>query len=370
LLLLCRRSITAQDILAIQDLLRSGLDWELILATSDSEGVYPLVYDNLRNLGFDYVPAQVREQLTAWYRVNAFRSQAMVEELHKALSALAHADIPAIPLKGMALAQLLYGDVSMRASSDLDILVPRDLAKRGLQVLRDIGYEPRFPRFERESIQRYIESALMRETPVAQWVVELHWAVLWDSSADKLALDDLWRESVPDTFFGARGMRMSPEWEFLLLAVHAARSHWQGMKWLADIHDMCTLLKLDWQRIQQKASAFGWTTLVRGTLAACNTLFGTTAPPELALAGTTPLWLKLFPAKPSEFSRNFLPLHWVEGNSAKLRYLARVLLVQTPAEWELIYLPRYARLFYTPLRLARLAAKWTPRVVRRAAGHE
>lgn len=369
LLLLSRRSLTPQDTLGIQRLLHSPLDWDYTLSQSWGQEVYPLVYDNLRKFGFDHVPQQAQEQLTSWYKLNAFRNQHMVEELCSLLTALDSAGIPAIPLKGVALAQSLYGDISLRLSRDLDILVPPHLAKSGLHVLTDMGYTQHLPGFEREALRIYIESSLTRNTPVGEWLVELHWAVLWNSKTDKRALEDLWRESSRHVFFGAKGLRMSPEWEFLLLAIHAARSSWQGIKWLADIHDMCSLRKIDWPRVLQKAEIFGWTNLVQVTVTACNTLFGTPAPPELFRGGRPP-WLKLFPSSHNEISRGLLPLYWLEGNSAKLRYAARALFVQTPAEWNCIYLPRCARFLYTPLRLARLAAKWTPRTIRLATSRQ
>jgi hypothetical protein len=370
LLLLSHRCISPQGVLTIRRLMDAPLDWEYIIATSRAHEVYPLVYDNLKKFGLDRVPAHAQEGLIRLHKINAFRNQHMVEELKLVLGALAHAGIPAIPLKGLVLANSLYGDINLRSSVDIDILVPPQFAHRGMRELCAIGYTPWFPRFERESVNKYIESQLTRRTPIGDCVADLHWAVLWDSRRDKRALDNLWQESFTDDIFGVKGVRMSPEWEFLVLVVHAARSHWRGIKWLSDIHDMCSLSSMDWQRILEKAETFGWTNLVHATLSASNSLFGTPAPPGITFKGSLPPWMKLFPEKPTEVSRHLLPLHWLDSHSAKLSYLARVFLVHTPAEWDLMYLPRYARFLYTPLRLARLAGKWTPRIIRLATSKQ
>jgi hypothetical protein len=70
----------------------------------------------------------------------------MTEELVRVLKFFAEAGIPAIPLKGPALAQALHGDSSLRTYVDLDILVPRSMVGRAFDLLRPGGYESEFTR--------------------------------------------------------------------------------------------------------------------------------------------------------------------------------------------------------------------------------
>ena len=52
--------------------------------------------------------------------------------------------IPVIPWKGPMLAELLYGDKTLRPCADIDLLVPPALAWRALQTLVRAGYSPGF----------------------------------------------------------------------------------------------------------------------------------------------------------------------------------------------------------------------------------
>ncbi len=61
------------------------------------------------------------------------------------LKLFGEAGIPAIPLKGVALSQALYGDTSLRVCGDLDILVPRGLVAQSFQVLLRNRYEAELP---------------------------------------------------------------------------------------------------------------------------------------------------------------------------------------------------------------------------------
>ena len=92
-------------------------------------------------------------------------------------------------------------------------------------------------------------------------------------------LDDLWAEARPQVFWGVEAWTLSPEWELLYLAVHAARHRWQGLKWLVDIHEVCTRAKFDWDTVTDKAHRFGLERALEVSLSVCRALFGTPSPP-------------------------------------------------------------------------------------------
>ena len=79
-----------------------------------SHQVYPLVYRNLSDLGFSGVPEAVQSGLKSLYLANALRNQLLAEELARVLRLLGDAGIPVIPLKGVPLAQSLFGDPAAR----------------------------------------------------------------------------------------------------------------------------------------------------------------------------------------------------------------------------------------------------------------
>jgi hypothetical protein len=301
------------------------------------------------------------ERLRGLSKINAFRNTLLVEELARVLKLFAEAGIPAIPLKGPALAQALYGDPSLRTCVDLDILVPRSMVRRAFDLLCADGYESEFaPGFFSDLLLRHdIEYALRRDDRGFEYMVELHWGVLWGGKLEESVTDQLWADAYPTTAFGSPAYALSAEWLILVLAAHAARHQWHGLKWLIDLHELYSAPKFDWAKLQQKARQLGWEELLRISFLACHSLFQTPIP-EKYLVGELPSWVKLFPeSAPANLSGAFFATRFLTRTSDKLRYIARVLLVPTLAEWRLIALPSFLSPLYYPLRPLRLMCKWS-----------
>jgi hypothetical protein len=300
------------------------------------------------------------EQLRSLAKINAFRNMLLVEELVRLLNLLSDAGIPAISLKGPALAQELYGDPSLRCCVDLDILVPRSLVGRAVNLLRADEYKGEFgPGFFADLLLRHdIEYALRRDARGFEFMVELHWGVLWGGKAEESVTDQLWADAYPTTVFGAPAYALSAEWQVLFLAAHAARHQWQGLKWLVDLHELYAAPKFDWDKLDKKAKLLGWQEILRISFLACQKLFETPIP-EKYLAGELPAWVKLFPDyAPAPLNGAFFATHLMRQPLDKLRYAARVLLVPTLAELRLVALPSFLAFLYYPLRPLRLGWKW------------
>ena len=372
-LLLARGKIEASDEALARRLLATPLRWELIVRMAGAEAIYPLMYTNLRKLGFGGVPTEIRTSLGSLYRTNALRNTLMARELESVLSLLSDAGVPAIPLKGLPLAEALYGDRSLRVCVDMDILIPFGKAVETLRRLRERGYESEAAEefFENLLLTQDIEYQLSRPDRVFVHSLELHWALLWGPRWDERAVEDLWVSAKPMSYLGAQAYGLSREWEFLYLCAHAARHRWRGLKWLVDIHELCSSTEVDWAAAKAKATAFGWAGLVEMSLAVCHSLFGTQIPTPFALR-SVPSWLHVFPTPPGRSSAVTDALVFarlLDQPSRKLKYLVGVGFVPTLAERRLIRLPRWLSPLYYLIRPLRLAVRWTWRVlsIRRAA---
>jgi hypothetical protein len=353
-------------------LLAEPIDWDVILERVTSEEVYPLFYRNLREIvsreqGAGSQTSEVRgqrsvlNQLASLAKINAFRNTLLTEELVRVLKLLAEAGIPTIPLKGVTLADSLYGDPALRVCVDLDILVPRSMVGRAFDLLRTDGYASEFgPGFIADLLLRHdIEYALRRQERGFEFMVELHWGVMWGGNLEASVTDRLWADASPATVFGAPAYALSPEWQILFLAAHAARHQWQGLKWLVDLHELFSSPDIDWEKLSKKAKQLGWEEVLRISLDACHALFDTPVPANLSF-GELPPWVKLFPASaPANLSGAFFATRFLKRPIDKLRYVARVFLVPTLAEWRLIALPSFLGFLYYPLRPLRLLCKWS-----------
>lgn len=358
-LLLARGQVTLPANSRIQELLATPLRWPPVLESARSQQVFPLLYRNLCQGGFSGVPEPVQSELKGAYLANALRNQLLAEELARLLSLLGEAGIRAIPLKGVALAQSLFGDVGARVCSDIDILVPAEEAVPARRIIIANGYSSRFTEkfFVRHQLRAAAECPLLRETEVLSYFVELHWTLLHGSSKNSRAMENLWAESRPLDFFGAKGYSLTPEWQFLYLSFHAAYHKWSSLKWLADIDQLCRSATVDWDRVQEKAVSFDLDTFAGPTLAACSTLFGTPTPAQIPCP-TLPPGIGLFPSPSDSWRIKLFYPHLLKRPADKVRWFAETLFVPSLADHNFVDLPASLNLLYYVLRPLRLTIKW------------
>jgi hypothetical protein len=369
LLLLARGTVPAEIEEQARGLMRQDLAWDLVVAEARAQGVLPLLTRNLSRLGFPGVPAAVRGALEAAYQRNAVRNTLLARELSRVLALFGSAGVPVIPLKGVALAESLYGDPGLRICSDLDVLVPRHVVREAFGLLLAHGYE-RADRYPVEVadvdflVRNSMEYGFRPSPPAFPYLLELHWDIAWRWRADATMVEDIWADARPHTIGGLQVLALSAEWEVLYLAVHAARHRWQGLKWLVDIHEVCTRGKFDWDTVTDKAHRFGLDRALTLSLSACRALFGTSLPPTYS-GQAVPAWLPLFPAsapRAGEWRRAILVRRLFQRPQDRLRYLARIALHPTLGDLQFVRLPAGLRVLYYPLRLIRLAiaSAWAP----------
>ena len=177
----------------------ASLRWDRLLEGAEAEEVYPLVHRNLNRLNFLGVPADVHATLDAWHKANVMRNAVLGRELARVLTLLADEGVPAAPLKGLGLAESLYGDPDLRTCADLDILVSRSDVGRAVELLREragylLEFTDRF--FESVLFCRDIEYGLVRIEYTFRHLLELHWD-LWGPGWDDAAVEDLWATAKP-----------------------------------------------------------------------------------------------------------------------------------------------------------------------------
>jgi len=345
------------------ELLATPLRWNLLLARAGAHEVTPLVYRNLATLEFSGVPDPVRARLAHAFQINAIRSMLFSQELARLLRLLNQAGVPSIPLKGVTLAESLYGDYALRVSSDMDILVPPGEVVRARRLILGHGYTSPFTEkfFAERLVRTGNECCLVRKQQRLSYVLELHWKLLFTSSRNAEAVDSVWAEARPKTFFGVPARTLSPEWELLFLAVHAASHKWMALKWLSDIDQACASGLVDWQKMRELTERLEGGPVVRASLGACASLFHTPLPSDFC-RGTVPTWVRLFPASPSyfqSFKAYFVYLHLLERPLEKLRRLAAICFVPTLADHQFVQLPSSLSPLYYPVRLLRLTCKWS-----------
>lgn len=359
-------------------LLASPLRWPLALDRARRYQILPLLYRRLQTLGFPGVPAPVQAELGNIFRSNAMRNELLGQELARILRLLGEAGIPVMPLKGVALGERLYDDPAVRTSADIDILVPVGRVAQAFHLIVAADYTPEFTEPELLSLlARYgKDCTLVRVDRACVYPLELHCALIWGGSLERQILDQIWSEAVRRPFGGVPAFALSPEWELLYLAVHAARHGWVSLKWFIDLDRFAAAGLADTEKVRRLAERLGWQRALQSSLATCASLLGTPVDPRLLprgaqrvappaeSAGPLPSGPPPQVPRPSnlqELSEMLLYLSLLRSPLRKLRYLASRLFIPTPADCEFLPLPsRFFFLYYPlrPLRVAWRTAAW------------
>jgi hypothetical protein len=279
LCLAARTRITPPDERSLLDLVRGQVDWERLWAQGHRHEVLPLLATTIRRLeGQIMAPAPWMARAQRRLYATMVRNAALADELVHVLAALRQAGVEAIPVKGVVLAETLYGGLALRSLGDLDVLVrPEDLpAARDLLIT--LGYaQAAEPGFE-NAHHPFHDPPYYRRGTSGQVCLELHWG-LWASRFFRLGTESLWERSVAGRLHGAEARLLSPEDTLLHLAIHRSRSALR-LRFVCDVAELLWHhhTALDWDYVLGQARAAGARTALFYALSLAQELLGAPLP--------------------------------------------------------------------------------------------
>lgn len=222
-----------------------GTDWQLFLRLVYHHRLYSVLYLKMKELNTVIIPADVMESLRQQYTANTFRMLHLTAEMEQVCGAFREHGIRNITLKGPALAHDLYGDVSMRTSKDLDILIPFDDVEAAEGILATLGYVSK--EGERAPTVRswkWREHHICYIHPVKRTQVEIHWRLNPDSGKET-DFELLWKRSRFSSYTQTPVRMLEQEDLWAYLVTHGARHGWFRLRWLLDIDQMIRSMPLD-----------------------------------------------------------------------------------------------------------------------------
>lgn len=353
-------------------------DWPLVLHLAGAHRMGGLLYRRLEAAGFPFAPESVRRTLEAQYRTAAVRTLRLQAELHRVLERFQAAGIPALPMRGPALAVQLYADPLCRTSDDLDLLVSRANLAQARRLLLADGYTAI------DVVPKRAEAAYLAtgggvglRHATLDCEMDLSWTPVPCYFCIPMTLAD-WR---PEP--GADGVpRLGHEAHLLMLCLHGAKHLWSRHPWMADV---AALLRhpVDWPTALSAARARGMRRLLLVGVEWALRAGGRERPPEVAAAvaadpGVGRMCERLrvaFAAEPAWFpgdnlQRVRLHLAMRERLRDRTRYLVRRALTPGPNDWRGLALPPVLSPLYALTRPWRLGVRFAARGIatRRRAG--
>ncbi len=169
----------------------NDIDWNQFVELVRHHRVFPTVYAAMKKLPPELIPADVIEAISRDCTHNTFKMLQLTAELKQVAELMAGENIRMLILKGPLLAQELYGDVSMRTSKDLDVLIPVEDVDCAEAVLLQQGYVIKDQKLRLINDWKWKDHHQSYYHPHKQIQVELHWRLHPDSGPES-SFEELW----------------------------------------------------------------------------------------------------------------------------------------------------------------------------------
>ncbi|WML45834.1 nucleotidyltransferase family protein [Neobacillus sp. PS3-40] len=247
LLLFFLKTEIDDDTISINKGLFKSINWGIFLELAKHHRVYPIIYKKVKKINEPSIPPFVLQSLHQEYQKNIFRMLSLSGEMETISKIFADKKIHTLFLKGPVLATDLYGDLSLRTSADLDILIPIKNLNQAEEILLNDGY------IKDDYILTVLNDWKWRHHhitfyhPLRKIKVEIHWR-LNPGPAREPRFSELWDRKRVSSLTSYPVYILGLEDLFLFLITHGARHGWSRLRWLVDI-DQMVKKKIDWEKI-------------------------------------------------------------------------------------------------------------------------
>jgi hypothetical protein len=340
----------------------SRVRWETFLAEARLHRVVPLVYRTLSTMDAGLVPPDVLTHLQGEFRANSWGNLKLTAELVRVLEVLAADEIPVIPYKGPALAELLYGDVALRQFGDLDIILHSRDVERARESLWALGYRP-----ARNIIGKDV--TLFHER--LSVTLEVHWSITAERHPVQITPQRLWKNLQHASLGGRPILAHTTEDLLWILCVHGGQHRWERLSWLCDVAEIVRGKPIDWTRALHNATEVRARRTVLLGLLLARDLLGARLPAEVERVIASDPVLKPLAShveaclhsprpdqeRPGDLERYYIMLGEDVGDRLRIAFRQAVpYLAPSPRDRELLPLPRYlwwVLYIVRPIRLTR-----------------
>jgi len=236
----------------IEALLSDAIDWRYFQEKSYAHRIAPLIYYNLKSLGFlPLAPKQTIKILEKAYIQTSRVNMLLGQELKGILDAFGKRGIFCIILKGLAFTETVYRrNPALRPARDIDLLLRKDDVKKAGLVLEEMGYqfneEYQTEAFFRES---HFHLPFEKKGESINFIVELHWHLVRPDLPVNLDVERFWQRVVEIDFWGAKAGTLHPEDALIYLIWHMSWNYFYELLSLADLLYLIKYHKISWDNI-------------------------------------------------------------------------------------------------------------------------
>lgn len=255
LLIWCARMVVTEDLAAgIRQRVQGPLDWDGLIDLACYHGVGGLLHRNLATLCADFVPVESLTVLRRRMQAGTLLNQLLAHELTILCEAFEAQGVPVIPIKGASLAASVYGDLTIRDFSDIDLIVPERSMTEAQAVLLNLGYESEVPSLDRSKTDHEKDPHHVFLKKQKLFRVDLQYEMAHSQFVFLLDRPEFWLHRRPVLVANKTVQALPPEYLLIILCVHGSKHVWEQLKWVCDVAELLRVHQhLDWDRIFKSA---------------------------------------------------------------------------------------------------------------------
>ena len=252
-------------------------EWERLIALARKCGVAQMLYTAL-SAQCALLPFWVADMIRSIHLASAVHSIKLFYQLEKILQAFNDAAIPVVPLKGVWLGDVVYGNIAVRGMSDMDLWVRRSDIEEACRVMELLGYSLGAPNEQRPMA---LQDELLGERQFFKSgvpMVELHWRLFpgeWLRHTARIDEESIWQRTLP--YKGESVRQLAAEDAIIHIGVHLAVNHqmsMMGFRALLDLECAARKLGIDWDVMARRARSWKVATPMWLVLLMQEQLFG------------------------------------------------------------------------------------------------
>ncbi len=210
------------------------------------------------------------------------RNMLMTAELFRIMKLLQENGIEALAFKGPALAQMAYGDITLRQYVDLDVLVKKEDIYTIDSLLKNRGYQRVLKLTpSQESIWINFAHDMGLYHPDNGVHFEMHWSLMDEDYPMQMELADIWKNPDDVTINQQTINTFSNEDLLLYLCIHGSKHLWERIEWVKDIDLLIKSQKINWDKTLNKVGGSGFETMFFLGLYLVGSLFQRRFPTEI-----------------------------------------------------------------------------------------
>jgi hypothetical protein len=209
----------------------------------------------------------------------AARNVLLAQELASILRAFEVRQVACVPVRGLALAELLYGGITARPMGDIDLLVHKEDLPAVAETLNGLGFQElaHRPGFA----QTYSYTLEFFKDRHGGVIVEPHWTIAYPPFADRVNMDRVWKRCVRGQVVGVDTWLLGRADLLVHLCLHLIHhSDKAPLLWFYEIDRLLRQEKtaLDWSQVLLVARQTGLELFLAEVLGKVTTLFDSPLP--------------------------------------------------------------------------------------------